>query len=305
MKESFVERASKPKITAELVERGKDGLERYRLTPGTYQAAFGFRDFGRYENDWFSKSSDKEVDWSTPFVFDYEHTDVRAFETELFDGRDDIGTPAGFELLTKRFGQLIKSMSLDEPEFNNSLSDVVTNGRGTCDAKSVLFGSLLSRNTNFKAQAITGQYGQVRDKVSYPWSHQWMRITDRENLYLFDPMYEKLAIFKQEGSEVYALNEQDTHFINLTPGCYPAAKLITSLNPRRWGGINIVESYDGKAHEAYVPNVDSLSSQLTNEMGFAFELEKENIVDVHNGSIKTELGRSASYFPVRLIEKVE
>jgi len=305
MKEGFQKMPHRPKIDAELVETDENGLERFKLTPGTYQAAFGFRDFGRNENDWFSKASDNKADWGTPFVFDYEHTGVKAFEIELFSGADDIGTPAAFELLTKRFGERIKSMSLSEPEFNNSLSDVVTNGQGTCDAKSVLFGALLSRNTSFETQAITGQYGQVRNKVSYPWSHQWMRISDGKNLYLFDPMYEKLAIFEQEGSEIYAMNDQDAHFIHLTPGCYPAAKLINSLNLQRCGGVNIVESYDGKAHEVYVPNPDSLPAQLTNKMNFVFEVEKEGIIDVHNRAIKTQLGDSSSYFPIQSIEKVE
>jgi hypothetical protein len=290
---------------AELLERSEAGYERYRLDSGVYQINFGFRNFGENEADWFSRASDSESDWQTPFKFDYDHPAVSQFEKLLFDGLQDFNNPEAIKVLTERLGKLIKSLDVNDPEFNNSLSDIVTSGNGMCDAKSVLFGSMLARNTNLEIQAITGQYGQVQDKVTYPFSHQWMRITDGNNVYLFDPMYEKLAVFEQDGEAFYAMDEQDSHFTNLTPACYPAGKLITQMGIQRWGGVRVVEPYDNGGGEVYVDNEESLPIQLTNNTAFSFEIEKEKELEIYNGAVKTGTSDTSLYFPVKGFQQIK
>jgi len=284
---------------AELLERNEEGRERYKLKAGAYQFEFGFRNFGEHENDWLSRASDRASDWETPFTFDYEHPKVAEFTKNLFQGESSFASPEAVRALADRLGQLIRSMGINEPEYNNSLSDIVTSGKGMCDAKSVLFGSLLARHTNLKAQAIIGQYGKVQERVSYPFHHQWMRISDETHVYLFDPMYKRFAAFENEGDAFYPLDEEDSHFSNLTPACYPAAKLMTQMGISRFGGVQVVESNSGDSHEIYVNNEESLPVQLSNSATFAFAIDKEKEFEIHNGAIKTGSDETALYFPVR------
>jgi hypothetical protein len=289
----------------ELLERDDSGYELYKLDAGVYQAEFAFRNFGENEQDWFSRASDRQSDWQSPFIFDYEHPEVKKFEISLFKDTQNMSNVELIKVLSTRLGTFIRSMDINEPEFNNSLSDIVTSGRGMCDAKSVLFGSMLARNTTLTAQAITGQFGQVKDKVTYPFSHQWMRIADGDNIFLFDPMYEKLATFEQEEDTYYAMDEQDGHFSNLTPACYPAGKLITKMDIQSWGGVRAVPSYLGDNHEIYVENEDSLACQLSNAIPFVFELDDEKELELHNGALKTGTADTALYFPVKSFSKKE
>jgi hypothetical protein len=304
----MTEKFQQPKQTIsglELLERGDKGYERYRLEPGSYQINFGFRNFGQHEDDWFSRASDRESDWETPFVFDFDHPAVTDFAEQLFRGQTNFTGPEAVRSLSERLGELIRSMSISEPEYNNSLSDVVTSRQGMCDAKSVLFGSMLARHTNLEAQAIVGQYGKVKERVSYPFHHQWMRIAEGNNVYLFDPMYKRFAAFEQEGDNFFALDNEDSHFTNLTPGCYPAAKLMTQMDIRRFGGvIKIVESHKGDSHEVYVENEESLPVQLTNNAAFAFALDEAQELEIQDGAVKTGQGDTSMYFPVKKFQKI-
>jgi len=288
----------------ELLEKIR-GYERYRLSSDAYQFDFGFRNFGEHESDWLSRASDRESDWQTPFKFDYDHPKVKQFELLLFEKKRDFNNPKEVSELIGRFSKLIKSMKIDEPEYNNSLSDIVVSGKGMCDAKSVLFGSMLTKNTNLEAQTIIGQCGRVQDRVSYPFHHQWMRITDGKYVYLFDPMYEKLAVFEQDGDLFYPMDEEDSHFSNLTPACYPAAKLMVRMNIQRYGGIRMVKSFNNDGAEMYVDNQESLSAQLSNQMTFVFEINQAEELEIHDGAIKTGIGDTSLYFPVKDFKKIE
>jgi len=289
----------------ELVEKDGRGFERYRLLPGVYQLDFGFRNFGEHENDWRSGASDRESDRETPFLFDHNNPEVARFTRDLFENQSHFQGQEEVRLLAQRFGQLIMSMSISEPEYNNSLSDIVNSGQGMCDSKSVLFGSLIAHNTNLEAQAIIGQYGQVKDKVSYPFHHQWMRITDGTQIYLFDPMYERFTAFEQENDTFYAMDDGDSYFSNLTPACYAAGKLISQMNIQRFGGIRLVETHAGDGNEVYVNNEESLAAQLSNSTTLAFEIESDEELDIHDKAIRTGTETTSLYFPIRSFTKIE
>lgn len=203
-------------------------------------------------------------------------------------------------------------MDPNEPEYNHSLSDIVTSGRGMCDAKSVLFGSLLARHTNLEAQAITGQYGQVQDQASYPFSHQWMRIAEGNNIYLFDPMYKRFAGFEKDGEDFYPMDNEYVHFSNITPACFPAIEIIKKMGLQLYdaldyGEVRLVKSYKGEGFTMYVKNEESLGSQLSNSTQFNFGIEKDEELEVHNGAIKTNTntGDASRYFPIRNFRRVE
>jgi hypothetical protein len=128
---------------------------------------------------------------------------------------------------------------------------------------------------------ITGIVGSVEDKVSYPFSHAWLRVSYGKNVILYDPMYEKFQYFT-ETKEGYVDGGGNHNFSQYTADAQPLAVVFAKgLKMQRVSGVSVTKSYDGNYTEFFIDQNNNLISQVegTVRTGFRTNGGRMSLID--------------------------
>ena len=160
------------------------------------------------------------------------------FGNRLFSGISTSPDNSDFAtLLDKQYSSMLPSAPLSKFEHYEKLSDIVREGNGTCAAKTILLGVLLSRKyPGIQVQEIYGQTGIVRDRVSYPFGHVWLRAESNTFVFLYDAMYSRTACFEKVDGALSPTDNRFETFRNYSVEALPISALYNKL---RFSGMRV------------------------------------------------------------------
>ncbi|MBI2030865.1 hypothetical protein HYT05_04555 [Candidatus Kaiserbacteria bacterium] len=290
----------------------KDGMEHMKLIlqPGSYEMRIGFRPFGRFESNWFSGASDDPGARDRPFKIDLHHPDVIRFNRELFadiSARPD--DPQFIIQLDKKFSSLLPSAPLSKIEHYNTLSDIVRAGNGMCAAKTTLLGTLLAhRYPQMQLQEIHGQIGIIQDRVSYPFGHEWLRGESEKLIFLYDPMYSRLANFEKRGSALVPIDDGVNTFEKYSVEALPISCIRNKLNPSNLlANAKLVDEHDPEsaAKRIFLLPEESFNAQVDGAIHLSFNLDQDTSLGLVDGHVQAATpGGAGIYYPIASIRKI-
>ncbi len=282
-------------------------VKRVRLEQGEYRARTGFREFGKFESQWFSAASDDTTLHDKPFLLDKTNPDLQRFSERLFRGVTR--TPEHVDFINEidaRYSSYIPSAPISELEHYEKLSDIVRSGTGTCAAKTMLLGTLLKEKyPQLQLSEIYGQVGVVQERVRYPFSHVWLRGESAKNVFLYDAMYSKTALFKKETNGLLPVGEGYKTFDKYSVEAFQAARLYAQLHFTNITGLYLARSYDQQSQKLFVRPSMALETQADGAIEFNFTIPKAGEFETFNGCVKSSYPGGASvYCPLRSIAKI-
>ena len=203
--------------------------------------------------------------------------------------------------LDRRYTALLPSAPISSPEQYNRLSDIVHTGTGTCAAKTQLLGVLLSRRyPGLQLQEIYGQVGRVRDRVSYPFGHAWLRIESSRYIFLYDAMYSRIACFEKQGDKIVPTDNAYQTFENYSVEAFPMTSLMNAVKASSVSGIiKIANSHDATRRQAFLNADAGLQAQGEGSIHFQFEIRQPVHIELIDGHLQTKAADDvALYYPL-------
>ncbi len=228
------------------VNESGEKIDTYSITdPGWYGVETGFPEIDPTEKRWFhGGNADIQSSIETPLVLDIdspEFTNIAEAYREEIEGADIVHSIWGlFDVVD----EVIESDMSDEN--SRYVSDILKRGRGACASKALVAGLLVKEAIEgASASYIVGQVGPVRDKLSYPFSHVWLRVQMGNFVALCDLMYKKYQLIQLDGDDAREIegnydfsqnaieNRAIANVVNQT-GAYitesPQLKLVSELD---------------------------------------------------------------------------
>lgn len=187
---------------------GNEGeqIETYRITePGWYGVELGLPHINPEDKRWYHGAHvDEKTRLEKPFVLDTEHHRFQSLSKKFLEKIEGVEPVECIHTMIDLVNRAVKSDMADEHA--TSVSEILQVGRGACMSKT-LIGGLLVKETieNAKASYVVGQLGQVGHKLSYPFSHAWLRIQIGNVVGLCDLMYDKYQILQIVDEEVFEI----------------------------------------------------------------------------------------------------
>ncbi len=305
-----IDKKRRPTIEGTLIARKVErGIEqtRWRLDAGDYVADIGFRQFGKFESDWFSGANNSEEMRQRPLVLDHQNQDVQRFAEKLLSGDVYPDSHDFIHHIDERLSRLLPSADLSEYEHYERLSDIVNAGRAMCDAKCTVLGTLLVHEIpSLKAQMIYGQIAPIRERASYPFGHAWLRVESNSYVSLYDAMYSRTTVFEKSGRDFTSLDDGYMTFQKYGAQFGQFGKLMSELGISAWtGNITFVEDYENdRSVTPYVAQEESLDAQVAGSVSFGFRIDEPAELELFNDHLRaTKRAGAALYYPVQRIKR--
>jgi hypothetical protein len=255
------------------------------IPQGEHVFSFGFRQIDTKEQRWFHGGLDnKEKREDTPFTFDVQSPDFKRVKSEFLSSLEKNDTlETNINKLDKIIQFRVKSDMGNEDA--HSLSEILQSGKAACASKSVLVGSILREcRPDLRVESVYGYYGVMENKISLPFGHEWLRVSDGVGAVLYDPMYGKKFYYPFD-----TIPKEDNPFSQYTVAALPFAKLhgmikLTAMSE----SLKVIESYDGAGNEFVVDNSHTSEAQLGGQLT-ALVRVNGGVLRLVNGNISNEV----------------
>lgn len=285
-------------------DEGEERITKIDLSKGEHLFGFGFRQINPKEKRWFHGGlDDKERRESSSFKFD---TKSPEFEKIFREYVSNISANDNLEDVVARLNTVLqRHVRSDMGEENaHSLSEIIQAKKAACASKSVLAGSMLKEQfPDLRVEVVDGYYGVVKDKISLPFGHEWLRISDGDSCVLYDPMYDKRFYYKF-----------DTHpnsgnpFSNYTVSALPFAQLHNLIKLTTVGGsLKLAESHIDSGREFLVENEHTINCQLGGQIA-AYAKTDGGVLKLVDGNISNEVQAESGprlLYPLIALEKAD
>lgn len=282
------------------VENGEN-IEMLTFAPGDYGFDFGFREIDPNAKDWFHGGSDKDIRESRAFELNVHSPEFRQLAKEFRSRNIGFADPARFIIALDSVIQ--KSIASDmEDERCVRVSDIVKLGKGACASKVLIAGLLAKEIGSLAAETVNGQVGRVRERVSHPFSHEWLRLTDGDRVALYDPMYGRFQFFSRQGQSYEEVKGGNYDFGNYSVKAFPHQVIFAKgMNAKAVQGIRLVDSFDGPTKEFFVLDQFARSSQIEGGMYGVF-VEGSGVVKLYDGYVWGGFPYARIKYPLRIVD---
>ncbi len=271
-------------IISDSYENG-ERITEVSIPEGNHVFSFGFRQIDPTEERWFHGGLDnKEKREEEPFTFDTESLEFRRICNEFslcVESGDTLET-----IVYKLDTVIQRKVTSDiQEEDAHSLSEILQAGRAACASKTVLSGSILKElYPDLRVESVYGYYGIVNEKVSLPFGHEWLRVSDGTGAVLYDSMYKKIVYYPFDTKP-----EKTDPFDGYTVAALPFGKLQSMIRLDAVdSSLEMVSGYADSAPELVVAEDKTVETQLGGHMT-AVVGAKGGILRLVNGNISNEV----------------
>jgi len=305
---AFAEKISRAgyEVVRDITDVGGEKITEIKVPEGEHSFIFGFRQIDLSEKRWLHSSLDDVSKQDVEsFNFDLRSPEFVKISQEFVSALNDAPS-IGLEYLVFTLNNIIQRRVESKILYEeaNSLSEMIREGQGACESKSLLAGSMLkNRFPGLRVEIVDGYYGKFSDKITLPFGHAWLRISDGHSCVLYDPMYGKTFQYVFD-----TMPDGNNPFSRYTVSAFPIAKLHESIRFSELGnGVRIVKSHDG-GKEVVVEDKDTLTAQIGGQIPGQVKAKGGNLIFV-NGNISCgpENIKNAPrlLYPLLFLEKVE
>ena len=284
-------------------ERNGERIARIEIPKGHHIFSFGFRQVDPKEKRWFhGGNDDMSRRESKPFKFDVDSPEFQKINLEF---KSTLSQNEDLKNLVKKLNDVIQQRVSSYMGYENAhaISEIIRTGKAACANKSILAGTIIrTQFPNLRVETITGYLGKFKDRVSLPFGHEWLRISDEEACVLYDPMYNKSFYYK-----FGTILEPNNPFERYTINALPFAKLYNLIGLNSISILKLIKTRDGNQDIFIVSDEFTLESQLNGQIedrigtnGGVLELTNGNI----SNETETQNGPRLLY-PLMHLQKVD
>lgn len=288
-------------------EEGGERITEIDIPKGEHLIGFGFRQINPTEKRWFHGGlDDKEKRETSSFRFDTNSLEFKKIKREFVS---NLSATDNLDNLVSKLNIVIQRYIRSDmgEEYAHSLSEIIQTGKAACSSKSILAGTLLKEQfPDLRVEIIDGYLGKFEDKVSLPFGHEWLRISNGSSCVLYDPMYNKSFFYKFDTKP-----GPNNPFSRHTVRCLPFAKLYNSIKLTSISNsLKMIESYEKderQSHDLVLSDECTVDSQLGGQIA-AYIKTNGGILTLIDGNISNETETKNGpriLYPMIALEKVK